>query len=69
MRTYQNLLQTAIILLVIAMNAWLIGNSVRTESGWGLIMSIGSLTALGYCIHLFRKLRQADSEEDWENNY
>lgn len=67
MRNYQQLLQTCIILLVIGLNAWLIGNAIRKESGWSILLSIGSLTALGYCIYLFRQLRQMESEEDLEN--
>lgn len=67
MRTYQQILQTGIILLVIALNAWLIGNGIRKEDGWGILLSIGSLVAIGYCIHLFRQLRKSETEEDFEN--
>ncbi|HEX6915875.1 MAG TPA: hypothetical protein VF145_11575 [Chitinophagaceae bacterium] len=67
MRTYQNFLQTTIILLVIGMNAWVIGGGIRNESGWTIIFSIGSLVALGYCIHLFRRLREVDSADESEN--
>ena len=69
MKTYQNFLQTGIILLIIALNSFAIGNAIRLESGWAIILSIGSLLALGYCIHLFRKLKQLDTEDEFENNY
>lgn len=67
MRTYQSILQTCIILLVIVINAWIIGNAIRNENGWTILFSIGSLVALGYCIHLFRRLAEIDSPDESEN--
>jgi hypothetical protein len=67
MRIYQHILQTSIILLVIGFNSYIIGNAIRLESGWAILGSIASLCALGYCIHLFRKLNELDTEE--QENY
>ena len=67
MKTYQNILQNGIIILIIALNAYTIGNAIRLESGWAMLLSLGSLMALGYCIHLFRKLKEIDSEEEYDN--
>ncbi len=63
MRIYQNILQTSIIILVIGINSYIIGNAIRLENGWAMIGSIASFVALGYCIHLFRKLKELDTEE------
>lgn len=66
MRTYQQLLQAAIILLILAMNCYAIGYAIRIESGWAILAAMASLMALAYCIHLFRRLRQLDVEDDYE---
>lgn len=63
MRIYQNILQTSIIILIIGINSYIIGNAIRLESGWAILGSFASLCALGYCIHLFRKLNQLDTDE------
>lgn len=63
MRIYQNILQTSIIILVIGLNSYIIGNAIRLESGWAILGSMASLGALVYCIHLFRKLNQLETEE------
>lgn len=67
MKTYQTVLQTSIIILIIGMNSYSIGNGIRLQSTWGILLALGSLAALAYCIYLFKKLRQLDAEE--ENNY
>jgi hypothetical protein len=64
MKTYRNLLQTSIIIIIIGLNSYAIGNGIRLGSFWGILFSLGSLAALGYCIHLFRKLREIEAEEE-----
>jgi len=64
MKTYQTVLQTSIILLIIGLNSVSIGNAIRLQSAWGILLAIASLSALVYCIHLFRKLKQLDAEEE-----
>ena len=67
MKTYQTILQTSIIILMIGLNSYSIGKGIRLQSGWGICLAIASLAALAYCIHLFRKLRKLDTEEDFDN--
>jgi len=69
MKNYANLLQTGIILLIIGMNSYALGNGLRLGSFWGIMFSLASFGALFYCIHLFKKLKQAETEEDYDNNY
>jgi hypothetical protein len=64
MKNYLSILQTSIILIIIGLNSYTMANGLRLGSFWEIILSLGSLAALGYCIHLFRKLRELDSEED-----
>ena len=68
MKTYRTILQTAIIILILAMNSISIGYGIRLESGWGIILGMASLGALAYCIHLFRRLNELESEEEYDNN-
>jgi hypothetical protein len=65
MKHYLGILQTSIILIILGLNSYTMANGLRLGSFWGIILSLGSLAALGYCIHLFRKLRELDSEEDY----
>lgn len=65
MKQYANLLQTSIVLLIIGMNSYALANSLRLGSFWGIMFSLASFGALAYCIHLFRKLKEADSEEEY----
>lgn len=67
MKTYQSILQTAIIVLVIGLNSFSIGYGIRLQSAWGIILGLASLAALAYCIHLFKKLRELDTEEEYDN--
>jgi len=65
MKSYLNLLQTSIILLILGLNTYAMADGFILGSFWGILMSLGSLAALGYCIHLFNKLKELDSEEDY----
>jgi hypothetical protein len=65
MKNYLNLLQTCIILLIIGLNSYTMANGLRLGSLWGILLSLGSVAALIYCIHLFKKLKELDSEEDY----
>jgi hypothetical protein len=67
MKKYQAILQTSIILLIIGLNSVSIGNAIRLQSIWGILLALGSLAALGYCIHLFKKLKQLDTEDEYDN--
>jgi hypothetical protein len=64
MKNYLSILQTSIILIILGLNSYTMANGLRLGSFWGILLSLASLAALGYCIHLFRKLRELDSEED-----
>jgi hypothetical protein len=65
MKHYLNFLQTSIIILILGLNCYTMANGLRLGSLWGILLSVGSLVALGYCIHLFRKLKEIDSEEEY----
>jgi uncharacterized membrane protein YdjX (TVP38/TMEM64 family) len=65
MKHYLNFLQTSIIVLILGLNCYTMANGLRLGSLWGILLSVGSLIALGYCIHLFRKLKEIDSEEEY----
>jgi uncharacterized membrane protein YdjX (TVP38/TMEM64 family) len=65
MKHYLNFLQTSIIVLILGLNCYTMANGLRLGSLWGILLSVGSLVALGYCIHLFRKLQEIDSEEEY----
>ncbi len=65
MRSYANILQTSIIVLIIGLNSYAMGNGLVLGSFWGIMLSLASFAALGYCIHLFKKLKELDSEEDY----
>jgi hypothetical protein len=65
MKSYMNILQTSIIVLIIGLNSYAMGNGLVLGSFWGIMLSLASFAALGYCIHLFRKLKELDSEEDY----
>jgi uncharacterized membrane protein YdjX (TVP38/TMEM64 family) len=65
MKSYLNILQTSIILIIIGLNSYTMANGLRLGSFWGILLSLASLAALGYCIHLFRKLKELDSGEDY----
>jgi uncharacterized membrane protein YdjX (TVP38/TMEM64 family) len=65
MKHYLNFLQTSIIVLILGLNCYTMANGLRLGSLWGILLSVGSLVALGYCIHLFRKLKEIDSEEEY----
>jgi hypothetical protein len=67
MKTYLNILQSVIIILIISLNSYAMANGIRLGSSWGIVMSLASLAALVYCIHLFKKLKEIDSEEDYGN--
>jgi len=66
MSTYQQLLQNSIILIIIALNSYAISTGIRLGSAWGIIFSLASLAALTYCIHLFRKLKEVENSEEYE---
>ncbi len=58
------LLQTLAILTIIALNSYAIAEGVIYQSYLGILLAIASLAALGYCIHLIKKLKQLDAEEE-----
>jgi hypothetical protein len=64
MKTYQSILQTSIIVLLIGLNSYSIGKGIRLQSTWGIVLAIASLAVLGYCVHLFKKLRELDADEE-----
>jgi uncharacterized membrane protein YdjX (TVP38/TMEM64 family) len=65
MKHYLNILQVTIILIIIGLNSYTIARGLRFGSFWGILLSLGSLAALAYCIHLFKKLKELDSGEDY----
>lgn len=67
MKNYQTILQTSIILIIIGLNSYSIGNGIRLQSFWGIFLALASLAALGYCIHLFKKLRELEAEDEYDN--
>lgn len=67
MKTYLNILQGAIIIIIISLNSYTMANGIRLGSFWGIALSLASVAALIYCIHLFKKLKEIDSEEDYPN--
>ena len=67
MKTYQAFLQTSIILLILGLNSYSIANAIRLQSGWGITLALGSMTALAYCIYLFKKLGRLETDEDCDN--
>ena len=58
------LLQTLVILTVIALNSYAIAEGVVYKSYLGILLALASLAALGYCIHLIKKLKELDAEEE-----
>ena len=59
-----NLLRTAIILIVIALNSYAIAQNIIYESLPGVFLAVGSMGALAYCIHLMKKLKEVEASED-----
>jgi hypothetical protein len=68
MKTYQTILQTSIIILMIGLNSYSIGTGIRLQSTWGIVLALLSLAALGYCVHLFKKLKEVDTDEEYDNH-
>jgi hypothetical protein len=64
MKTYQSILQASIIIIMIGLNSYSIGRGIRLQSTWGIVLAIVSLAVLGYCIHLFKKLKEFDTDEE-----
>jgi uncharacterized protein (DUF58 family) len=67
MKTFLNILQNTVILLIISLNAYAIANGLRLSSWLGILLSLASLVALAYCIHIVKKIKQLDSEEEYDN--
>jgi len=67
MKNYFNLLQAVIIVLIIALNSYAIADGLRVSSASGILLSLGSLVFLGYCVHLVQKLKKLDAEDDYED--
>jgi hypothetical protein len=64
MKTYQSILQSSIIIIMIGLNSYSIGRGIRLQSTWGIVLAIVSLAVLGYCIHLFKKLKEFDTDKE-----
>ncbi len=58
------LLQTLVIITVISLNSYAIAEGFIYQSYLGILLALGSLAALGYCMHLIKKLNELDAEED-----
>lgn len=60
------MLQTLAIVTIIGLNVYAITEGLVYQSYLGILLAAGSLVALGYCMHLIKKLKQLDEEEEQE---
>jgi hypothetical protein len=63
MNTY-SLLRTALVSIVILLNGYSIAEGIQYQSYLGILLAMGSLVALAYGLHLIKKLKELDSEEE-----
>jgi|GEM_PF-6202398 len=56
--------RTAIILIVLSLNCYAIIQAIIYKNLMGVLLAIGSVIALGLCIHLMRKLKEMEAAED-----
>jgi hypothetical protein len=62
---YQNpVLRTAIIIGILFLITYSLANGIKNGNALGTTLALGSMVALGFCIHFARKLAQAPEEEE-----
>lgn len=59
-----SLIRTVAIVALIFFNTYAIAEGIRYNSYWGVALAVGSLVALMGCIHLFKRLKQLETEEE-----
>jgi uncharacterized membrane protein len=57
-------LRTLLILGIVFLITYALGEGIRYGSGWGVAMAIGSMMALYISIRLYRKLSKINQEEE-----
>jgi hypothetical protein len=62
----QLLLRNAVILGTLFLITYALANGIKNENFLGTTLALGSMVALGFCIHFARKLAQASEEEEQE---
>ncbi|MBA4197724.1 MAG: hypothetical protein C0459_09240 [Chitinophaga sp.] len=58
-----SIIRILLIVIVVALNFICISDGIKYGSFAGIIMALGSLTALVFCLHLLKKLREIPEEE------
>ena len=56
--------RTAIIIAIVFLNSLALAEGIRYKSVWGIVFTLASLVALGYCIKLIKKLREVEMVDE-----
>ncbi len=55
-------IQNLLVILVFSLNAYCIYEGIKYHSFLGIVLAIGSIGALMYCLRLLKKLRESEEE-------